>query len=195
MTSSVDIVNLALGRIKQSTIASLTEETAEAEAANRLYPIARDFVLADFPWRVNTSMQTLAALTNDRSDDWGYKYQRPTCLRFYRVWYASGRPNARLSIPCEINSAGIYTDVEDARGVIGTQETDTTLYSPALANCIAWRLANELVMPLEGDLSLQQVMLRGYVTEKANAWATDASELVTMDDGRDGLSDLIACRG
>jgi hypothetical protein len=195
VTTETDIANLALGRIKQGAIEDLSEDSAEAEAAARLYPIARNFVLADFPWRVCTVIQILTEQTNDREDDWAFKYQRPTCLKFRHMLMEGGRRNPRQAIPYELNQAGIYTDVENARGQLTVLVTDTTLYSPALSSCIAWKLAAELVMPLEADLNLMAWTERKYRDEKMSAWATDASEDMTMDDGSTGLPEFIAIRG
>lgn len=200
MVSEVDICNLALGRIKQGKIDALDEVSAEAEECNRLFELSRDFVLADFPWRVNTTIQTLAELTNDREDDWAYKYQRPTCLRVRSLLPETGRQRQRKRIPFEATAAGIYCNVQYARGVILTRETDVTLYSPALISCIAWHLASELIPCLEGVEFTIQWAERKYQAAKNNAWATDASEQVTNDDDADEcggsgeLPVMIACR-
>lgn len=195
MTSEVDIANLALGRIKQGSITEFDEDTTEAAEAARLYPIARAHVLGDFPWRVNSVIETLAETTNDREDDWSFRYLRPTCLRFYGVLDEAGRINQRRRVRYEINSAGIYTDVQYARCAIGTLVTDTTLYSPALVSCIAWRLACELVPVLDADINLMAWARREYTSEKDECWATDAAEFLLVDDGvTDGLPESIACR-
>lgn len=200
MTSEVDICNLALGRIKQGRIAALDEDSAEAEECARLYALARDFVLADFPWSVNTRVQLLGPLTNDREDDWTYRYQRPTCMRVLEVLPETGRRRARKRIPIEQNADGIYCNVENARGVILTQVTDTTRFSPALISCIAWRLAQELIPCLEGVEFTIQWAERKYEGAKRNAWATDASESVQSDDDSDPsngsgeLPSMISCR-
>lgn len=193
MASEVDINNLALGRIKQGTIADLdpaTDDSAEAEACARLYPIARDYVLADFPWQVNTVLQTLAEMTNDREDDWAYKYQRPTCLRIRHLLNETGRHDPRRPVRFEQTDGAIYTDVQYARASISTRVTDTTLYSPALISCIAWWLAYELVGPLEATDSMMQWAQRKYTNEKAAAGATDAAEDLIVDDATSGCQAL-----
>lgn len=201
MTSEVDICNLALGRIKKGTIASLDEDSAEAEECNRLYAIARDHVLCDFPWSVNTSLVSLTPLVNDREDDWDYKYQRPpTCKRLREIMPETGRKRTRKRVPSEMNAAGIYTNVENARAIIQTLVTDTTLYTPALVSLIAWRLGYELCGPLDGEMNLMAWADRKYEREKSAAWATDASEHVNNDDdaeqcaGSGELPSMILCR-
>lgn len=196
MTAETDIGNLALGRIKQSTIASFDEDSTEAMECSRLYPISRDYVLADFPWRVNTFLQTLAPLTNDRECEWRFKYQRPTCLRQRYILNKYGRHNPRNPVRFEQNAAGIYCNVENARALIQTQITDTTLYSPALVSHIAWRLAYELVGPLEADMGLMQWAQKKYDNEKAEARDTEAAEEYLTDEVGSGrhLPEAIACR-
>lgn len=197
MTAEVDIANLALGRIKQGTIPDFDDDSAEADACKRLYPIVRNRVLGSFPWRVNTYIQSLAVLTNDREDDWGYRYQRPTCIKFHGVLDQYGRlgPNVRERIRYEMTASGIYCDIPNARGAIGTLVTDTALYSPALVSCMAWDLAGELVPVLDGDLNLVAWTRRMFESEQQEAWGTDAAECLVMDDPSvDALPGLIACR-
>ena len=193
MTSETDIANLALGRIKQGSILDFDEDSAEALQCARLYPIARDYVLADFPWQANTVLQALAETTNDREDDWGYKYTRPTCLRVRHLLNEAGRHNPKKPVKYEQTSAGLYTDVENARAVILTRVTDTTLYSPALISTIAWRLGYELVGPLEASAELMLFATRKYESEKSAAWGTDAAEDL-IEDYSDALPGVLSAR-
>lgn len=186
MGSEVDLCNLALGRAKQATILSLNEDSAEAEHCARLYPIARDYVLFDFPWNINTSLVSLTPLVNDREDDWEYRYQRPpTCKRLRELLPEIGRRRTRRKLRYEMNAAGIYCNVQYARAIIQTDQDDTTLYSPALTSCIAWRLTYELIGPLDGEMGMMQWAQRKYMAEKAEASATEASEHIQNEDDAD----------
>lgn len=182
MSSPTFIANLALSRIGHAPIDDLSETTPEAIAANRLYEGVRDYVLGDFPWACCTDLQVMATMTNDRENDWAYKYQRPTCLRFCRVWPYQGKPDPRYPIPFERRPGAIYSDQPNARGLIVVAESDVTVFSPALVSCIAFRLGSELCMPLGKDVKTRKDMIDAYDMEKRNAWRTDANEDLNRQD-------------
>src|SRR5690606_10782 len=86
MASPTSVVNMALTRIGHAPIDDLAEDSAPARLASLIFDDQRDFVQADFPWIMCREVQALAEMPNDREYDWIYKYQRPSCLRFLRVW-------------------------------------------------------------------------------------------------------------
>lgn len=191
MATETDIGNLALGRIKQPGIAGFDEASAQAPEVSRLYPLVRDFVQADFPWRVTTTLTTLTTLTNDRPNDFLYKYQRPTCLRFRHILDQYGRYNPRQPVLYEMTAAGIYCDIQNARAVISVRVTDTSLFSPALMSCIAWKLAHELAPILDGSDATENKALRNYMLEKRGAQATDLSEYLKLNTEVHGESEVV----
>ena len=191
MSGEVEISNLALGRIKKGSILALApdEDGAEAEECARFYPIARDFVLADFPFRANTRLVTLTPLVNDREDDWTYRYQRPTtCTNVRELLPETGVRRARKRIQFEAFGDDIYCNVQNARAIIQVELTDTTRFTPSMKSLIAWRLGYELVGPLDGEMGLMAWADRKYEAEKLKAWASDASEHVQNDDDADARS-------
>lgn len=195
MSSPTFIANLALSRIGHAPIDDLGENSPEAIAANSLYEGVRDYVLGDFPWGCCSDIQVMAEMTNDRTSDWAYKYQRPTCLRFCRVWPSSGKPDPRYPIAYERRPGAIYTDQANARALIVVSEDDVTRFSPALISCIAYRLGAELCMPLGKDNNVTERMISGYETEKSTAWRTDANEDLNRMETVAREASWIAARG
>lgn len=182
MTSETDIANRALARIGHEAIDSMEENSPEAINANRLYPAARDTVQAAHPWDFCSEVGALAPTTNDREDDWAYKYIMPTCLRFVRVWPAQGRPNPAYPIEYEIRGQFIYCDVENARALYIVRVEDTTLFSAEFVSALAFYLASELCMPLGKQNSVTTRMLEGYDRELARAQSVDANLVPTNQD-------------
>lgn len=60
--SAIDISNLALDRLGQPTITTFFDGTKASNLCGRMYPLSRDFVLREFPWRRLKAWADIAAL-------------------------------------------------------------------------------------------------------------------------------------
>jgi hypothetical protein len=158
------------------------ETSPEAIACRALYAAARDTVQAAHPWDFCTEIDLLAETTNDRPDDWAYKYIMPTCLRFVRVWPYQGLPNPRYPIDYEIRGDYIYCNVQYARGLYVVSVEDPTKFSPSFVSALSFYLASELCMPLGKQARLAERMVDAYNVEIARAAQTDANQVPTNQD-------------
>lgn len=117
MTTSVEIVNMALTMLGTKRIAALTDNVKEAREMNAVYTLRRDALLRSFNWSFAMERTSLSALSD--APAWGYTvaYQLPSdCLRVVQVndiWQvpglsdAMGGPDAE---PYKIEGRTIVTD-------------------------------------------------------------------------------------
>lgn len=172
----VEIANRALAKISNASIAALTEASEGARVCARHYPVARDLVLSANDWRFARRVQALALEVNDRPSDWTYRYQRPDCLRFWRVVPATGRVEPNYTVPHEPLGASIYSNDANARGVFTVRVEDMTLAPAAVVEAIVWRLAFEIAPQLTQVSGDRNYAYAGYMQSLADAIAQDAQE-------------------
>ena len=64
MSSLIEIFNLALATVGSTQLVAAADEASlEANTCNTFYPLCRDYVLRDFPWRFAKKRVALAVLT------------------------------------------------------------------------------------------------------------------------------------
>lgn len=156
MASKVGIVNMALGHLAVSkAIASITEKSEEARAANLYYDTALEMVLRDAPWPFATKIASLALVEEDPTDEWGYSYRYPTdCLRIKRI--LSGVRNdtrqSRVSYKILSDSQGrlVYTDEENAEMEYIATAEDPQFYPPDFTLAFSFLLASLMAKRLTG---------------------------------------------
>lgn len=176
-SSSTQIANIALAKIGQERIDSLSDDVTAARWANELYGTARDYVTEMHLWRHAKTVASLAETTNTRSDDYSYAYTRPSaCLSFRYILPAQGAFDPKNLIRYEIDGAVIFTDEYQARGVYVAQTTDVTLFPPSFTDAVAWYLAHLLVQPLRQENNLLRVTADGFEQAVKRAIALGAIE-------------------
>lgn len=198
VATPVSICNLALGaRLGQVRISALSDSTEEARWSNEFYAIARDFVTADALWGHARCVASLTELSdNDLEDDYTYAYQRPSdCLRVVYLLPEMGRFDQRSVMRTKRIGSTIYSDEPNARLYYIKQVTETSTYSPAFVQALAWYLAHLLANPLLKSPQLMADMLNGYAVAKANAIATDEAEEILAFDADEQMPDWLAARG
>ena len=86
ISSDVDVCNAALQMLGLDPIASLTDETTEADFCNLHYPVIRNSYLQSYSWKFATGQQALSLLVDTPLFDWTYAFQLPTnMLRLEKI--------------------------------------------------------------------------------------------------------------
>ena len=167
MSSEVTICNIALARLGQTQITSLTEADKKARLCLVFYEPMRDAVLQDAWWTFATKRQTLSQLVATPDSGFDYYYQLPAdCL--------DPRYLENDLIEYVIEGDKLITDsTEDIELVYTQQLTDTTLFSPNFVDALAYRIAAELAMSLTNDLKKHDQLLNIYASIVAQASAHD----------------------
>jgi hypothetical protein len=179
--STVQIANFALSKAGlDSTIESLTENSAEANACNLWFDHSRDQVLASYAWTFAHARETLAAHVNDPSADWGYRYIYPVdSIKIRELERPLGKDADPIPFIVELATNGtksILTDLGSAVAIYTKTSTNPLLYTPGFIEAIATTLAAHIAFPLTGKTKLAQ-----YLESRASlllraAPALDANE-------------------
>jgi len=140
---------MALSRIGEQPINSLTEDLTAARACNRAYQLVVDEVIEGRDWFCARAQAILAASTVAPVYGWSYKYPLPAspyCIRLIEVVNSIG-------IPLEYKLMGrdILSNYGDGLYIMYAKRiTNVVELNPLLAQSISLRLAH-WIEPLFGD--------------------------------------------
>jgi len=179
MTTTEDLCNRALAEVTtRSTIASITEGSAEANQCQIHYDPTRDSLLRAHPWafaraQKSLSLQAAAAGTAENpagtstlpEQPWSYSYFWPAdCLRFRRIYQpVSGGSAIAYTLSTWDDSANathrvILTNQAQAQLVYTRRITDPNLFDVDFADALVFQLAARMAGSLTGDKSLVQAL-------------------------------------
>jgi len=123
MADETSIANLALAKLGISPIMALTDDSKQAQFANRFYAQTRDEVLSSHRWNFAMRRDTLNRLATGPDFEWAFAYQLPTdCLRVVQL--NGYEPNEQQGA-FAIESDQLLTDAEEARALIEEYEALT----------------------------------------------------------------------
>lgn len=184
MTSQVEIYNMALSNIGISeTVQSMEERSKARVTCSRFWEIARDAVLAQFPWAFATTYQSLAQIgTPPRG--WLYQYQYPTdCLKAMYITPAGStrRPMSMEHQPDFKTAFGeggqiILSNTPDAELAYIVRVTDEGRFPPLVVEALAWKLATLIAMPMAAQRTIAESAGAAYVQAWQVAGAADLNE-------------------
>lgn len=188
MASKIAIINMALTRLGQQPIASITEGSEAANIVGRVYDIALEDELRDFPYSFCMTTAELTLLSNETPPDFGYVFQLPADFMglvsivdpVLTTTYANREPYALYDNPVkiqyEIREGKLYTDFSEVTIKYKKLETDTTKWDKSFVNAFAWRLAYEIAVPLTADEARATRAQANYVLAIAKAQGKAANE-------------------
>ena len=112
MADPTSITNLALAKLGISPIMALTDDSKQAQFANRFYSQTRDEVLSGHRWNFAMRRVTLNRLATGPVFEWEFAYQLPVdCLRVVQL---NGYEPSEEQGMFAIESDQLLTDAEDA---------------------------------------------------------------------------------
>lgn len=179
--NKIDICNIALGRIgRKASITSLTENSAEARACSRIWDMVRQSLLREFTWSFSHKI-TLLAQSTETIPGWKYLYAYPSdCLQALRIFNEAGADlrgeQEKWDVVNVGNNTYIGCNVGQAYLEYTADKTNTDSWTTQFADCLAWRLAFELAMPLTGDANLRNSCWQLYMSLGSMAKTTNAAE-------------------
>lgn len=199
-----DICNMALSRLGQRNISSLTDGSNEANFCSQFFNIARDAVLSEFPWNFAFSTMALALSTAYTDPRWLFCYGYPApALAIRRVynpqdeqttmyaldWYgnfslAMPMPpfytdNARgpkYRIVSDGNYRYILSNIATASADITISIADPNLFSMTFIMALVCRLAWEIAMPVSGSIGRKEEAWKDYQTLMYGSYLQNTAE-------------------
>ncbi len=151
--SSVQIANLALGKIgADSTIESLTENSAEANIVNLWFEHSREQTLSAFNWQFARKREALATHADDPPGEWAYRYVYPADCLIMRHIQLLVKTDDPIPFDIELSSGtkSILTDLTDAIAIYTIDTTDTFLYTPWFIETFATIIGGHIALSLTG---------------------------------------------
>jgi len=195
VVNKVAICNMALARINQKPIQSITEtNSVAAQFCNLFYDPTRRWLLRQHPFGFAKSSDALA-LTTEEALGWDYVYQKPSAsLRIWSLTSLAGNsstlspvfrngemvyaPSVKDGSTVEFDVFGdkIYTNLEDAYAIYSNDIEDTTKFDDGFIDSLAWRLAYEVSMPITGKLALRKLAKEGFDESIAVSMSSSSNE-------------------
>ena len=183
--SAIGIVNLAMARIGEGAISSLTGTDAKSILAAQVYDYVLDEVLAAHDWNFATKIYDLSQdATSPEGTDWDYRYALPSdCLRVIGILPAK--------TPYVIEAGYLLTNYDNTSASLTLhyirRETNPAMYSPHFVNTLAFRLAAEMSFKqVRGSSNVQDRMFVLYEKFLLQAKGTNQSEDYLEDENNDG---------
>lgn len=160
MADETSIANLALAKLGISPIMALSDDSKQAQFANRFFAQTRDEVLSSHRWNFAMRRATLNRLATAPDFEWEFAYQLPVdCLRVVQLnGYEPNEPQGEFAI----ESDQLFTDAEEAQVRYIARVTDGSFYPALFTQALATMLASRLAGPLTGSRELPSVMLEEY---------------------------------
>lgn len=180
--SRVEICNRGLSTyLGKYRIASFTDDTPEANQCALHYEPARQALLELHWWEFAKGRRVLAELTNDRPNEWMYKYARPTDALAIR--WVNDAEAARIALESnlspdasrETTGEAIYSNIPGATAEYTIDVTDDAALPQSFRDALSASMAALMAIPLTQDLRL---------AENARIAAEDMFEKARMIDAR-----------
>jgi len=190
MATEVSICAIALRRLGDSPITSLTDNTERARLCNSFYNEARDEVLRTHPWNFAITRQQLSQLTDTPLYQYSYQYSLPTdpfCLRVLEMEYS----DYVFKIEHLAGTGRVLlTDEGTAKILYIARVTDTAQFDPLFIDTLTAKLSVDLAYPVTGSVQLQQNMQKLYDAKLREARSVDGQEGFQDDLVSDTFTDF-----
>jgi len=155
MASRLEVINDGLVRLGVPPLASLSDQSAQAVAADSIYTTIADAALAEHPWSFAYRQKRLPKLNLNteelRASDFSYVYQLPTDylrvlgLRSYEFYQLAGDQ--------------LYTNDKDAH-VVYVARVDEPAWPAYFAKLISFQFAAAVAITLTEQTSRAELMFQ-----------------------------------
>ena len=169
MASKVDICNLALVALGQTTIMSIDQKAPRAEKCAAIFDMVRDIELSSHNWKFATKYQTLAQSSTDPSFTYDNSFQLPSdYLKLVSL--------DSSSIEYKIVGDKLYTNEDEIGLIYIFRETDTANFSSEFIDLLAARIARDLAWSITNNKSTMVAMYESYTITRRRAIAIDSQQ-------------------
>ena len=188
MASQIQICNMALRRIAEQPINSLTEGSEQANVLSDVFDFVYMEELRSYPWRWATATDELSELSSETAPDFAYVHQLPAdYLQMqliidkargvtYDTWdELYGRWSLRNN-EWEIRESKLYSNWSDLQIKYTKLITDYSKLDPTFVDAFAWRLAHEIAPSLTTRADLAQSSFNYYQLSINKARGTNGME-------------------
>lgn len=183
--SQLQIWNEAMSEyLGVADIPSTTDASPSGEQFRLHYESIIETLMETHEWSWATDRKTLTAITNDRPNEWAYKYKKPfgmAAIRWVNEPEAARQlkaMNRHPDTPRHTTESHIYSDTADAVIEFTAQVVDTSLFSAMFAEAVKANCAARACMALteNGRLKRDCMQMAELNLERAIAHDEDLIE-------------------
>ena len=161
---------MALTRIGQSRISSLSQTGVLAELSNLYYEATLNELLSAYEWPFAIARTQLSSSTNTNMTGYGYMYQLP--VNYLRViTMLSEDDYSDLTDAWEIEGDKLYSDKTPAYIKYISTITSPTRLPQAFVEALYLRIASKMVLKITQDQSMMSVLFQEYIAAMQSAMA------------------------
>lgn len=180
MASVVKICNLALAKIGEEQITSLTEASKAARLCNLTYEPIRDAVLRAHPWNFAVYRETLALDTTAPAYEYSARFALPS--DFLRLIGTNMLDTSEYVI----ESGYILCDESSLIVQFIKRIEDPNQFDWLFIECLSAKIAAELAIPMADNRALSVDLFNLYNMKLAEARSADAQEGTPKNITADG---------
>lgn len=170
MISEVNICNMALTRIGQNRIMSLTQTGTLAELCKLYYEPTLNELLSAYEWPFAISRSQLSASAEENLTVFDYRYQLP--LNYLRVLtMLSSEDYSEITDDWEIEGDKLLSDVTPAYIKYIKMITNPTKLPQSFIEALYLRIASKIVVKITQDQSLMAALFQEYMAAMQAAMA------------------------
>ena len=151
---------MALGRLGEPRISSLSEENKTAQQCAIYYPVVRDELFESGIWDFATKRAELSQVAT--APDFGYDYQYELPGDYIRLLDFNGAEIDQERELFDIEGNRLLTDADTASIRYIYRNESTADYSPLFVQAFALKLAAELSVTLTGSRNEKVALLQEY---------------------------------
>jgi|TARA_R110000803_G_scaffold24974_2_gene59873 hypothetical protein len=175
MASEVQICNLALAKVGDEQITSLTENSKAARLCNLVYEPMRDTTLRSHPWNFAIQRVELAASTETPSYEYNAQFALPS--DFLRLLGTNMLDAAKFTVEGNL----LLCNASALKIKYIYQVTDPNKFDWLFIEALSARIAAELSIAMTDSRTLTVDLFNLFSTKLADARSADATE-GTPDD-------------
>ena len=175
MASEVDICNLALNEVGESSIMDLSEDSKAGRLCNQFYALSRDMILRMHPWNFAAQRVELAQLTTTPVFDFDFEFQLPAdCLKVLKT-------DDKFDI-FKIEGRKLLSNNSIVKILYTRRVEDTTQFDSLFIEAFYLMLASKIAFNLSDNNALSTTLFA-----KAEAKAKQTKSM----DGQEGITDIV----
>lgn len=171
---AVTLCNLALAKLGEQSIVSMTDGSLEARFCSLYYPVVVKELLLSNTWNFATCLVKLALLANTPLFGWKYAYQLPP--NYGRMAAFDQTSIVSPLTDYEIQGQTLLTDQPDADLAYVATDASENLFTPIFVDIVATKLAIELSRPISGSTELKE-----HLKQELRALLGDAGQIDAND--------------
>lgn len=175
--SRLSVCNQALAELPDAPIAALDEKSLQARECGRVYDACLAGLLEAHEWSFANKRVVLAALANDRPNEWLYAYALPTDMGTPRSVLP---PNGTIPLPWAylqnnyLTESGIlYTNQAMAVLDYGASSVAESVMPAKFVRALVLDIASRIAMPLIKNREIKGDLIKQFEVEKERAIAID----------------------